>query len=676
MKQSVIKHLTHAGIFLILLVVIFESMPRTQSRFQYHFELGKPWGYELITAEFDFPIYKAPDQLQREQEEVMKDYTPYYRIDTSLCRSQELKLKSVESLDKLGDRQQRQLWERLSSVYKAGIIDAVELDRLRKEQVSKISVVNHNEAVQRSLGAVFTPRSAYTYILDGTSSRDNSRLRELDLNHYLVVNLSYDTLLSDRMRDNLMNSISLTEGMIQEGEKIIDRGEIVNQESYQILVSLNKAYEAKDINLKHNAYTLSGKLFLLLYFIAMLALYLMVFRPLLYRETRNVVFFCSLIGLLVVITCCILRFSSMNAYMVPFMWVPVLVRIFYDSRTALYTHMVTTLLLSLIMPAPFEFVVLQMGAGMVAIGSMKDMSQRSALVQTSLIIFASYSLIYTALSFATTGGVQTIDAWMYFYFGISAALIIVVYGLVYLIEKMFGFVSAITLIELTNVNSSLMLDFAERAPGTFQHSMQVSTLATEAAKRISADSLLVRTGALYHDIGKLEHPENYTENQQSGYNPLLEMSFEDAAQAVISHVTSGVKLARKNRLPNVIVNFILTHHGTSKVRYFYNSWLNAYPGEEPDAGLFTYPGPKPQSKEAGILMMADAVEARSRSLKEFTPQSIRQMVEQMVGQQVSEGQFSECSLTLRDIETIKQVFTEKLISMNHHRISYPEVNKR
>lgn len=672
-KSSILKHLLIAGIFLCLLVVILESFPSQTSSFQYHFEVGKPWGYELITAEFDFPIYKTPEQLSAEREIALRDYTPYYRMNDSVGTLQLRTLANTEHFGNLSRQLRGKLEGKMREIYSSGLVTAAEIDRIMEQGYENVSVVNRRQVADlRTIKSLYTPRSAYSELLELASRFEVNDLREMNLNKYLVPNLEYDTTLSEQMYQSLLSSVSLTEGMVQKGEKVIDRGEIVSPIKFQILTSLAEAYKEKNVSQQHNIYSVIGEVVLLLYFLAMLVLYLLMFRRQMY-SVRNVLFFSLLIGMVAVIACCLIRFSSLSIYLVPFMWVPVLVRVFYDSRTALYTHIVTTLLMSIVVAAPFEFIILQMAAGMVAIGSMKDISQRSQLAQTALIIFVAYSVVYTALVLATTGSYNLIDPWMYFYFFINAVLVIGAYGMVYVIERLFGFVSSITLVELTNVNSALMLEFAERAQGTFQHSLQVSNLATEAAKKIGADALLVRTGALYHDIGKLSAPQNFTENQGDGYNPLNEMSYEQAAQAVIAHVADGVQIAKKHNLPNIIISFILTHHGTSKVRYFYNSWLNDNPGKTPDDKLFTYPGPRPSTKETCILMMADAVEARSRSLQQYTPDSISEMVEQMISAQMADGQFSDSPLTLRDIEEIKQVFKEKITAMNHHRISYPEV---
>ena len=409
-------------------------------------------------------------------------------------------------------------------------------------------------------------------------------------------------------------------------------------------------------------------------FLCLFVVYLYVFRVAYLRSLSTVSFFCLQMFIVIALACLALRFN-LSVYLIPFAWVPILTRVFFDSRTALFLHFTTILITSIIVPAPVEFFFIQIVVGMVAVSSLSDMTRRAQLVQTAAWIFFAQSVAYTALSFAQAGLWSSIDPWMYLYFAICGLLTVGCYGLIYMFEKMFRFISSITLVELTDINSELLHTLAERAPGTFQHSMQVSNLAAEAAKAIGANALLVRTGALYHDIGKMTDPIYYVENQIGAENPLLKMDPRDAAQVVMAHVTEGERIARKNHLPEVIINFITTHHGTSLVRYFYNTYCNAHPGEQVDETLFRYPGSKPSTKEGAILMMADAIEARSRSLKEYTETSIAEAVNQMIDAQIADGQFAETPLSFKDVEDIRRVFISRLVAINHHRISYPALNK-
>jgi len=487
-------------------------------------------------------------------------------------------------------------------------------------------------------------------------------------------NLVMDTALTASMRDKLLATLSPTQGMVQKGEKIIGDGEIVTDRTYQVLQSLRRAYDDEALGTKQRTLSILGETMLVLLFLCLFVVYLYVFRLAYLRSTSTVLFFCLQMFIVIALACLALRFN-LSVYLIPFAWVPILTRVFFDSRTALFLHFTTILITSIVVPAPVEFFFIQIVVGMVAVSSLSDMTRRAQLVQTAAWIFLAQVVAYTAITFAQTGAFLAIDPWMYLYFVICGFLTVGCYGLIYTFEKLFRFISSITLVELTDINSELLHMLAEKAPGTFQHSMQVSNLAAEAAKAVGANALLVRTGALYHDIGKIIDPLYYVENQNGTDNPLLKMDPRDAAQVIISHVTEGERLARRHHLPEVVINFITTHHGTSLVRYFYNTYCNAHPQEKVDETLFRYPGSKPTTKEGAILMMADAIEARSRSLTDFSEASIAAAVNQMIDAQIADGQYAETPLSFKDVEDIRRVFTTRLTAMNHHRISYPTLNK-
>ena len=611
--------------FALLAAVTVYLYPRYDSSFPYRYEIGRPWGYDRVVAEFDFPIYKSEEQLSAERAEVMRDFTPCYTYTS-------------ESRTPL-------------------VVSLQEREYLVKSNVTKIAVIDKKVSTTYPLNEVFTPKSAY-----------------VAFGQMYNPNLERDTAMTAQMEAALLGGISLTRGLIQAGEKVIDRGDIVTEETAVILQSLKIAYENEQSTKRLSALSLVGEIALVCVFLLMFILYLYVFRPTFLAELPTVLFFCILAGIITVLACATMRYTSLSIYLIPFAWVPIITRVFFDSRTALFLHITTVLLVAPAVPNSYEFIMVQIAAGMVAVAGMKDMTKRAQLAQTAGWILLTYSLTYTAFVLSTTGDWHNIYVWNYLYFGINTILIICAYGLIYLFEKLFHFVSSITLVELTDINSALLLDFAQKAPGSFQHSMQVSTLAMEAAKKIGAKSLLVRTGALYHDIGKMAHPEYFTENQPEGQNPLLEMTPEEAAQTVIAHVFDGIKIARQHRLPEMLINFITSHHGTTLTRYFYNTAVNnAGSKESVNTEEFRYPGPKPNSKETAILMMADAVEARSRSLKEYNEQTISDMVDDMIEQQISEGQFAETPLSFKDVEDIKLVFKERLLSINHHRIKYPTI---
>ena len=619
--------------FALLAALSIYLAPKYSNPFKYHFEVGQPWAYGLVTAESNFAIYKTDAQLAVEQQQILRDYAPCYVLDTVALHDH---------------------------LY---VLPLSEMDRLRSLGCSKVSVLHNRVATQIPVANLYTPKTAYE------KTHKN-----------IVPNLQYDSITSENMRQNLLSSISLTEGVVQAGEKIIDTGEIVSEHTYQILESLRRTIEEQNISHRQSFTSTIGVSVYIVILVALFGLYLYTYRRKLLDNLRNILFFTILMALVISAAFLVLRhFSASYIFLIPFAWVPIIARVFYDSRTAIFIHIITVFIVSIAAPAPYVFILLQVITGIVAVISLRDMTQRAQLAQTAVFTFLMYSVVYTATTLLVTGSITNVEYNYYIYFAVNAVLVICAYGLIFLFERTFGLVSNITLVELTNVNSNLMLEFAEKAPGTFQHSLQVSNLATEAAKRIGAKVLLVRTGALYHDIGKMLHPEYFIENQ-SGVNPLQSMPYTEAAKVIISHVEDGERIARKHHLPELIVHFIRSHHGTSVTRYFYNSAVNAAKSEGKSIADirkedYAYPGPKPSTKEAAILMMADAIEARSRSLSEMTEQTISDMVDQMIDLQVADGQFAETVLSFKDLEDIRAVFKQKLIEINHHRIVYPTIEE-
>ena len=632
MKKSILTTFQVLSLAALAALAIYLA-PKYSNPFKYHFEVGQPWAYGLVTAESNFAIYKTAAQLEAEQKEVLRDYTPCYTLDTAAVQGH-LMVVSLE-----------------------------EKERLQALGCTNVSVLYNRVATKVAVADLYTPKEAYE-----------------KTHRNIAVNLQYDSITSDNLRQNILSSISLTHGMVQEGEKIIDTGEIVSERTYQILESLRRTIEEQNLSHRQSLTSTIGVGLYIVVLVAMFGMYLYTYRRKLLYNLRHMLFFTILVALLVATAFIVLRHVAAGyIYLIPFAWVPIIARVFYDSRTAIFIHLITILIVSIAAPAPYVFVLLQVITGIVAVISLRDMTQRAQLAQTALFVFLTYSIVYTAITMLVTGEIMNVEYHYYIYFAINAVLVICAYGLIFLFERTFGLVSNITLVELTNVNSNLMLEFAEKAPGTFQHSLQVSNLATEAAKRIGAKVLLVRTGALYHDIGKMAHPEYFIENQ-TGVNPLQAMSCAEAAKVIINHVEEGERIARKHRLPEVIVHFIRSHHGTSVTRYFYNTAVNTAKtagktATDVNKEDYSYPGPKPSTKEAAILMMADAIEARSRSLNELTEQSIAEMVDQMIDAQVADGQFSETVLSFKDLEDIRAVFKQKLIEINHHRIVYPTIEE-
>ena len=680
LTKNHVQNILKFSLFLLVGIIIIQLFPR-ESSFNYKYSIGKPWTDELITASFDFPVYKSDEQVARERDELMKNYAPYYEVDTTVSTTQFNKFVS-EFQRKNGFQPllKHYVEQEFKSIYSKGIISAENKNYLLQNNVQNINCIHPNRLTRlTSVESLQTSKEAYEEILNSTTTTSEKNLiATYNLHQYLIENITYDSVRSVQAEKDIMKNLSLTMGIIQTGEKIIDRGEIVTPELFNILNSLKKETENRQSDtIQQSTISLLGKIIIVIGFIILLFAYFYLFRPEIYARYGNLILILSLVLFNVILASLTIYFKTnvIHYYMVPYALLPIVIRVFFDSRTALYVHIVTSVLISFMVTEPFQFLVLQIAVGMLAVSSLKDLAQRSQLAQTALYIFLCYSAAYIAFTFIFEGDISHVKWQPIIYFGISSMFLLLAYIVIYLFEKVFGLISNVTLVELTNINSDLMLKFAETAPGTFQHSLQVSNIATEAAKNIGANSLLVRTGALYHDIGKMKHPGFFTENQIGGKNPLLEKDCQDAARIIIDHVNDGIQIAKKYHLPDQIINFISTHHGRSKAKYFYNSFINTHPGEKPNEAAFTYPGPNPSSKETAILMMADAVEARSRSLSEYTEKNISDMVEDMIDSQIADGLFKDSPITFRDVETVKRVFKEKLINIYHTRIVYPTINK-
>lgn len=670
--QNKLSNIFKVILFLGVVVIIVLLFPNHDSM-KYQFEVGKPWSYDLLMASYDFPIYKSEVQIQQEKKEILKKYLPFYNLDTTVFTSQyqmlinNYKEEHGENPPHLND-----IHDRLKNIYEKGILSAEQYQKLKENNTVRINCILPDKLTHTvELEEIYTPKTAYEKLMQAEAFQSG----EYNFNLYLTENLHYDSIISNLSQKELLKNLSLTAGVIQAGERIIDRGEIVNEELFLILQSMKKEYDQRRASFQRSKLVQTGEIIVITGLMVILYLFLYLFKPRIFNNLKNLIFINLMIVIMITLSSVVIQLTTVSYFIVPFALLPIIIRVFYDSRTALFAHIITVLIISLMVDNPYQFLLIQIVVGMAAVSSLKDMTQRSQLAQSALIIFITYSLMYLALEFISEGVFNKIYWTPLIYFAISSAFLLFAYLLIYIFEKIFGLISSITLLELTNINSNLMIQFAEKAPGTFQHTLQVSNLATEAAKKIGANSLLVRTGALYHDIGKMENPGLFIENQYGGQNPLDELEFSEAAQKIIKHVTDGVKIAKKEHLPEQIIHFITTHHGRSKAKYFYNAFINANPGVKPDPSLFSYPGPLPDTQETAILMMADAVEARARSLNEYNEKSITDCVEEMIDAQIAEGQFKKAPLSFRDVETIKSVFKEKIMSMYHTRIVYPEIKR-
>lgn len=679
-KMSFKAILHHLLIYLGAVVLIVYFLPR-DVRFIYQFDLNKPWRYGQLMATFDFPIYKSDEVIKREQDSIFKHFQPYFSKDASvgndaisqLRADYQTDLKEVlPSYDYL-----RHLVNVLNTIYQKGILDGDDADKLQQDSTVNLRIVNGLMAEQQAVAETFTTKDAYTYLLNADSAHYKPEiLQKCALNAYLTPNLIYEKERTETARQEAVDNFPWAVGMVQSGQKIIDRGEIISQNTYNILKSLEKEMQTRsDVSQTQRRMMLGGQILFVCIYVFLLMLYLVLYRKDYLNELRDLLLIFSFMVFFCLFTSVLMGRNMFSVYIIPYAMLPMVLRTFLDSRTALLTHIVTILICSITLRYPHEFILIQVAAGVMAIFNLRELSRRSQLFLSAFLVVVISLLIFFAYEFFTEEDINKIDFSIPIYLIINGILLLFTYPLFFIIEKTFGYTSNVTLVELSDVNNNLLRNLSETAPGTFQHSLQVANLATEAANKLGANAQLVRTGSLYHDIGKMENPAFFTENQLGGVNPHKNLSFEQSAKVVISHVTDGLKLAEKNNLPSIVKDFISTHHGMGKTKYFYISWKNEHPGEEPDENVFTYPGPNPTTKEQAILMMADSVEAASRSLPEYTEESIGNLVEKIIESQVSEGYFRDCPITFKEIGQIKATFKEKLTTIYHTRISYPELKQ-
>ena len=668
--------LIRSALIVATTAVIVWLMPRnTQSSFK--IERGKPWVYNDLSAPFDFPIYKSEEAVKAERDSLMKSYEPYYIYNEEIVGKQVRQFYKDynKGIPGLPDDYLSIVANRLRDLYTQGIMNSSEFTILRQDTAKSIRVINGKDVTSVSITKLNSVVSAYEQIFqDETLSKHKDVLQKCNLNDYIAPNLIYDRARSEASLNELHNSIPLASGIVQRGQKIIDRGDIVDKNTYNILMSYKKETDRRDENKQGISLIILGQVLYVLIMISCFTIYISLFRKDYFENPRSILMLYSLILIFVVLASLMVSHNVLHVYIVPFAMVPIFIRVFMDSRTAFMAHAVLTMICASILQHPLEFISVEMIAGLVAIFSLRELSSRSQLFWTAVLVTIATGLTNLALEWIRNEDLARLNLSEYNYICINGILLFCSYPLLYLIEKAFGFISNMTLIELSDMNKTLLRKMSEVAPGTFQHSIQVGNLAAEIANKIGAKSQLVRTGALYHDIGKMMNPIYFTENQ-SGVNPHEKLGAIDSAQTIISHVTEGVKLADKYNLPSVIRDFISTHHGLGKAKYFYVKYVNEHPNDEVDDLLFTYPGPNPFTKEQAILMMADTVEAASRSLPDYREQSIRDLVNKLIDGQVAEGYFKECPITFRDIAYAKTVLIEKLKTIYHTRVNYPELKK-
>jgi hypothetical protein len=651
-------------------------MPRS-SQNNFKIEKGRPWIYADLKAPFDFPIYKSDEAVKAERDSLMKQYEPYYILNNEIVGRQLRQFSKDYSngIPGLNNDYLSIISNRIRRLYEQGIMSNSDYAKYSRDTTKFVRIVNGKHATSIQISKIYSVVSAYEQIFeDEVLAAHREILQKCNLNDYITPNLTYDKERSEASLNDLQNSIPLASGLVQRGEKIIDRGDIVDEKTYNKLLSFKKEMERQNVDQEKIRLNIMGQILYTAILITCFTIFLTLFRKDYFEKVRSTAMIYALIILFTIIASMMVIHSVLHVYIVPFAMVPIFIRVFMDSRTAFMAHATMILTCACFLQYPLEFVAVELVAGLVAIFSLRELSSRSQLFWTAVSVTLAAILTNLALDWIRINDLAKISYSEYNYLVINGVLLFCSYPLLYVIEKAFGFTSNITLIELSDMNKELLRKMSEVAPGTFQHSIQVGNLAAEIANKIGAKSQLVRTGALYHDIGKIVNPIYFTENQ-SGVNPHEKMENIDSAQMIISHVTEGTKLAEKYNLPNEIKDFITTHHGQGKTKYFYVQYKNAHPDEDVDDLLFTYPGPNPFTKEQAILMMADTVEAASRSLPDYTERSIRDLVERLIDGQVADGYFRDCPITFRDIAYAKTVLIEKLKTIYHTRLSYPELKK-
>lgn len=668
--------LSRTLLVLITVLLIVWALPRNESK-QFRYDIGKPWMYGSFIAKFDFPIYKTDETIKEQEDSLLETYQPYYNYDPAVEKKQVSKFLAdyQNGIPGLPHNYVRLIADRLHRLYQAGIMDTPEYNEAYRDSTSQVRLVSGNSAQSISLGCVYSTLSAYEQLfIDEQIAMQRPILQRCNLNNYIEPNLIYDKGKSETERNDLLSSIPPASGMVMSGQKVIDRGDIVDEYTYRVLSSFEREIKRRSATQTQITNTIIGQVIFVTLMVFLFTMYLGLFRRDYFNKPRSIAMLYTLMTLFPVVVSLMMRHNFLSVYMLPFAMVPIFVRVFMDSRTAFVCHVTMILICTTAVRYQYEFIIIQLVAGLIAIYSLRELTRRAQVFKTAILVGIGSTFVYLALQLMQDNDFSSMDHDMYYHFVVNAVLLLIAYPMMYIIEKMFGFVSSVTLFELSNTNRGLLRDLSEIAPGTFQHSITVGNLAAEIANKIGANALLVRTGALYHDIGKMKNPVFFTENQ-AGVNPHDTLTYQESARIIISHVTEGVKMAERENLPTIIRDFIVTHHGTGITKFFYIKYKNEHPEEEVDPAPFTYPGPNPFTREQAILMIADGVEAASRSLPEYTEESISTLVNRMIDQDVTDGYFKECPITFRDLAIAKLVLIERLKAIYHTRISYPEMKK-
>ena len=672
----------------IFLIVI--TLPK-ETQFNYTFQKGKPWAFDNLLAPFDFAINKTEGELNEEKAGIMKNAHPFYRFDEQTSNqkinsfqnelsevwkkkyvAESVNPKERDQLTKLKQVQSAIGLQILKMVYDRGII-LINDQSIGNNPDDIVTIVRNNIAEEHNLKDYFTVQSAYTFILEqhaNISYSDKPLLSPL-LENALEHSVLYDDQATRQWTKQMLDKISLSHGLVQKDEVVILKGEVVDDQKYQKLESFRNEMKNQEYSGSTRWMMYLGHFILVSLALGMLMIFLYLFRKDVYDDNSRILLLMLLILLIIYLFLWARKINVFDMYLVPVCILPIIVRAFYDTRTALFTHIVTLLIIGFEAPSGFEFMFIQTIAGMVAIFTIVNMSRRVQFFISVLMIFMSYSISFIGVTILHEANLRSID-WMNLkWFLGNSVITLFAFPLIFIFEKAFGFLSDVSLMELADSNSSLLRELSMKAPGTFQHSLQVANLAEAAIYHIGGNPLMVRAGAMYHDIGKIDMPMYFIENQNTQNNPHDDISFEESARIIKSHVIRGIEKAKKHGMPEQIVDFIRTHHGTGRLQYFYQSFLKNFPEKIPEEELFRYPGPLPFSRETAVLMIADSVEAASRSLKNADSVLISQLVDQIIDNQIEQKQFDNSPITLKDISELRKLFKKMLISIYHVRIEYP-----
>lgn len=674
--MSVIQRLRKTNVINVVMLVASIAVvtfffPR-EDKFQYEYEQGKPWAYSLLTAPFDMPINMDSLTAANTKDSIDANFAPIFERDMRVEKNNVSRLN--EALEKdaaVTPRMKYAIIEKVREIYAKGIVDNKTRDGLAVGRIPGMRTIVNNVATPMSSEGVLSEREAYLY-LDSVFGEPEYRaaMSRVRIADNLTPNIIYDSIESRRMLEQLYQKSLAPIGVIQKGERVIDRGERVTPQLFTVLQTYEHMSREHAKVVKGDHYPIVGQALLIAVLFGGFFVYMYFFRPRTYNDVRKM-FFLWLFMTVFAAGALVVKDTSANAtYLIPFATVPIIISSFIDSRTAFMANVIVVLTCALAVPAPLEFIVLNVIVGIVAIVSVRSLLRRSQLVACAFYVFVAYCLIYVGMTIVANGNLMSVSRQMFLNFALNGVILSFNYVLVFVLERLFGFITPVSLVELSDVNTPLLRELSEKCPGTFQHSLQVANLAAEVAHSIGANVQLVRAGALYHDIGKISNPAFFTENQR-GVNPHDSLPPDYSARIVLKHVTDGVQRAEKAKLPAVLKDFILQHHGCGKAKFFYmKACSQAGEGVEVDESIYTYPGPNPNTRETTILMMTDAAEAAAKSLKEHSDEAIRNLVERVIDSQRADGLYKDSPMSYREMEIVKQTIIERLCMFYHTRVSY------